>query len=80
VTIGAAVTSVGNQAFGYCTRLDTVIFETGSDILSAWNDNAFSIDTDTYSGTSLWSAYSAATPKAGTYTLDTDENTWSKSP
>jgi hypothetical protein len=79
VTIPASVTNIGDYAFSGCSGLSSVIFEAGSNITTAWNNNAFNTDTmfssSTYSGTSLWNAYNSGT-KAGAYTRS--GSTWTQ--
>jgi hypothetical protein len=73
VTIPGSVIYIGSQAFYSCDALTSVIFGAGSNITTAWNDNAFP---GNY-GDNLWAAYTLA-PKSGTYTRS--GGTWTQTP
>jgi hypothetical protein len=75
VTIPGSVTSIELQAFIYCSALTTVIFGAGSNITTVWSDSTFSTSSSTYSGTSLWTAYTTGS-KPGTYTRS--GSTWTQ--
>ncbi|WP_461247610.1 leucine-rich repeat domain-containing protein [Treponema sp. R6D11] len=78
ITIPASVTSIGENAFGRCTSLTSVTFATGSNIDSFFNAIfPEGIDGDG-TNNSLRDAYFAADPKAGTYTRETNGDTWTK--
>jgi hypothetical protein len=71
VTIAGSVTSIENHAFNNCPQFSDVIFEAGSNISTAWKNEAFSRAFDAYSnhatGTSLWNVYRSGS-KPGRYT------------
>jgi hypothetical protein len=75
MTIPGSVTSIGDHAFAYCDGLTSVIFGAGSNITTAWGDNAFTDNSYDNSGNSLWAAYTAGS-KAGTYTRSGE--TWTQ--
>jgi hypothetical protein len=62
-------TNIEKYAFYSCSGLTSVVFRAGSDITTAWSDDAFP------SGNSLWTAYTSGT-KAGTYTFS--GTTWTQ--
>jgi hypothetical protein len=78
VTIPGSVTSIGEQAFFGCSGLTSVIFGAGSNITTAWDNNAFGYyvyPTNYYTGNSLWNAYRTGS-KPGTYTRS--GTTWTR--
>jgi hypothetical protein len=75
VTIPGSVASIGTYAFAFCTGLTSVTFGADSNITTAWNNNSFPDSSYSYSGTNLWTAYTAGT-KAGTYTRN--GSTWAQ--
>jgi len=81
VTIGEGVTSIGNNAFQYCTGLTSVTFASGSAITSEnFGSSAFPQGT-TGGGDNLRTAYlNANTGGAGTYTRASSGSTWTKQP
>jgi len=79
VTIGNSVTSIDAGAFSGCTGLTNVTFATGSNITDS-NFRSYAFPEGSYGdgGNTLKTAYSAANPKAGTYTRASGGGTWTK--
>jgi hypothetical protein len=77
ITIPNSVTSIGDSAF-ISARLTSVTFAEGSNIINFGID-AFPQGSEGYGGQNLRSTYSAAMPKAGTYTRAANGSTWTKS-
>jgi len=77
VIIPNGVTSIGNSAFSGCFSLTSVTFENGSNIQDTdFGKYAFPEGVYSEGGNSLKTAYSKG--KAGTYTRQTNESTWTK--
>jgi hypothetical protein len=80
ISIPGSVASLGIQAFAECSKLVSVTFGTGSNIVSEWRDDTFGVPSQFYdrgwhlttfeTGASLWAAYTGTPTKAGNYTLD----------
>jgi hypothetical protein len=68
VTIEEGVISIGYLAFYRYSALISVTFGAGSNITTAWANNAFTDNNYDSTGDSLWTAYTTGGTKAGTYT------------